>query len=94
MNRWLERRRLKRAYLEAVKRGPRKPIVVLPPPPSLLADNWQWQVMRVGRKVGRTLYLNDQADQDGDGQLVGLADTPALAAEIAERWNQIRDDRL
>jgi len=57
-------------------------------------DNWQWKVMRVGRHLGRTLYLNDQVDRDGDGVFIGVVDTPALAAEIAARWNQIRNDRL
>ena len=36
---------------------------------------------RVGRSVGRTLYL--------DGKLVGLVDTPELAAEIVETMNRV-----
>jgi len=59
-----------------------------------LADNWRWQVMRVGRHLGRMLYLNNQNDPDGDGTFIGVADTAELAAEIATRWNQIRNDRL
>jgi hypothetical protein len=39
--------------------------------------NSRW---RVGRKVGRTLYLDDQ--------LVGLMDTPALAGAIASAMNE------
>ena len=35
---------------------------------------------RVGRKVGRTLYR--------DEQLVGLMDTPELAAEVVEAMNE------
>ena len=36
-------------------------------------------VWRVGRKVGRTIYRH--------GQLVGLVDTAAMAAEIVEAMN-------
>lgn len=36
---------------------------------------------RVGRSVGRTLYL--------DGKLIGLVDTPELAAEIVETMNRV-----
>lgn len=36
-------------------------------------------LLRAGRKVGRTLYLDDK--------LVGLVDTPELAATIVRRWN-------
>ena len=36
-------------------------------------------VWRVGRKVGRTIYRH--------GQLVGLVDTAAIAAEIVEAMN-------
>ena len=46
-------------------------------------------VMRVGRKLRRTLYLHHpDADPEGDfGVVVGMVDTEALAAEIVRRWN-------
>lgn len=45
--------------------------------------------MRVGRHIGRTLYLTSFDDLDGDGGLIGVVDTPEIAAEIARRWNQV-----
>jgi hypothetical protein len=36
---------------------------------------------RVGRKLGRTLYLNDQC--------VGMVDTPEMAADIVAAMNAI-----
>lgn len=47
----------------------------------------EWPAMRVGRKVGRTLYLMTGDNRDDD-QLVGLVDDVQLAAEIADRWNE------
>jgi hypothetical protein len=41
--------------------------------------------MRTGRKVGRTLYLTSPGCPDG--VLIGVVDTPELAAELARRWN-------
>jgi hypothetical protein len=47
---------------------------------------------RVGRKVGRTIY-RQIGDKPGDlDQLVGLMDTPALAAMVVAALNQ-RDAR-
>lgn len=45
-------------------------------------------VMRAGRKVGRTLYLHRADDPDGDGVLVGMMDTPQLAALVVEAFNE------
>jgi hypothetical protein len=44
--------------------------------------------LRVGRRVGRTLYECTRADQDGT--LVGVVDTPELAAEIVAAVNRQR----
>jgi hypothetical protein len=46
------------------------------------------KVMRVGRKAKRTLYLHNSDDETVDGWIVGLVDTPELAAEIVRRWNE------
>ncbi|WUI02122.1 hypothetical protein OHR68_10030 [Spirillospora sp. NBC_00431] len=43
---------------------------------------------RPGRKVGRTLYIH--RDGEEDGELVGLVDTPELAAAICDAMN-VRD---
>jgi hypothetical protein len=43
--------------------------------------------LRVGRKVGRTLYVQDGAVPDDGDYLIGMVDTPAMAAEIVRRWN-------
>jgi hypothetical protein len=43
--------------------------------------------LRVGRKVGRTLYVQDGAEPSDADRLIGIVDTPDLAAEIARRWN-------
>ena len=41
---------------------------------------------RVGRKLGRTLYKDDQC--------VGMVDSPELAAEIARTMNGTSDSRM
>jgi hypothetical protein len=43
---------------------------------------------RVGRKVGRTIYAHATDDPDGDGVLIGMMDTPALATEAVTWHNQ------
>lgn len=43
--------------------------------------------MRPGRSVGRTLYLVGVGEPDDAGVLVGMVDTPELAAEVCRRWN-------
>jgi hypothetical protein len=50
-----------------------------------LPDAEAGATMRTGRKVGRTLYLTTAGDPDG--VLIGVVDTPELAAEVARRWN-------
>jgi hypothetical protein len=44
--------------------------------------------MRVGRKLGRTLYLqyNDEPS-DGD-KLIGMMDNEVLARMLVEAWNE------
>jgi len=46
--------------------------------------DWFRFSMRTGRKVERTLYLRHSSGREW---LVGLVDTPDLAAEIVARWN-------
>jgi hypothetical protein len=41
--------------------------------------------LRVGSKLGRTLYL--QLGQPEDDVFVGTMDTPRLAEEVVKRWN-------
>lgn len=43
--------------------------------------------MRVGSKVGRTIYVRTGKDKASD-VLVGMVDTPELAAEIAKAVNR------
>lgn len=42
---------------------------------------------RVGRKVGRTIYAHPTDDPDGDGVLIGMMDTPRLAAAAVQAHN-------
>lgn len=46
-------------------------------------------LMRVGRKVGRTLYLQVGPEPSDCDVLVGMMDTPELAADVARRWNGV-----
>jgi hypothetical protein len=39
---------------------------------------------RVGRKVGRTIYIHDG---NGEGELIGLMDTPELAQLVVDAVN-------
>lgn len=43
--------------------------------------------MRVGRKVGRTLYLVGVPDDYQHDKIVGIVDTAWLAREVCYRWN-------
>lgn len=45
------------------------------------SDNARW---RVGRSIGRTIYLDDQ--------VVGMMDTAALAARVVEALNAYEPD--
>jgi hypothetical protein len=44
----------------------------------------QW---RVGRHIGRTIYAVSDDAPDGDGVLIGVMDTPELAAEAVQAHN-------
>ena len=46
------------------------------------------RVLRVGRKVGRTVYVRTGGPEDGD-DLVGLMDTPELAAAVVAAVNAV-----
>lgn len=46
--------------------------------------------MRVGRRKLRTLYLHRSGEDPENDILIGLVDTPELAAEIVKRWNNAR----
>ena len=55
---------------------------------AITNDDWDgWTAMRVGRKLGRTLYLITASHPDED-RLVGVVDTEDLAKEIVRRWNK------
>lgn len=43
--------------------------------------------LRVGRKVGRTLYIQSGDEPSDDDELVGLMDTPELAAIVVAAVN-------
>lgn len=47
-------------------------------------------VMRQGRSVGRTLYLQVGPDPSKNDLLVGMMDSPSLAAYVAHAVNQRR----
>jgi hypothetical protein len=44
--------------------------------------------LRTGRKVGRTIYRQLGAEPSDDDPIVGLVDTPELAAEIVAAVNR------
>jgi len=44
--------------------------------------------LRVGRTLGRTIYLMTSAEPSKDDVFVALADTRELADEIVHRWNE------
>lgn len=46
------------------------------------------KLWRVGRKVGRTVYVVDDRDESLDSHLIGVMDTPALAAEAVRAHNE------
>jgi hypothetical protein len=43
---------------------------------------------RVGRKVGRTLYIQKSEDPADGDELIGMMDTPELAAQVVDAVNQ------
>lgn len=47
----------------------------------------KWE-MRVGRKLGRTLYLHDPKETDWEKDIcVGIVDTAFLARKLCDIWN-------
>lgn len=44
--------------------------------------------MRVGRSLGRTLYLVNDEDDPKSDTFIGVVDTRELAAEVCRRWNK------
>jgi hypothetical protein len=49
---------------------------------SIQRERW-----RVGRKVGRTVYIQTGTDPGDDDELVGMMDTSELAALVVEAVN-------
>lgn len=47
-------------------------------------ENHLW---RVGRKVGRTIYAMEGREPTDDDTLIGMMDTPVLAAEAVRTHN-------
>jgi hypothetical protein len=45
---------------------------------------------RVGRKVGRTIYMQLGEQPSDDDPLIGVMDTPELAAVVVRAVNQLR----
>lgn len=58
------------------------------PVPDLLSLPW-----RTGRHVGRTVYAQSGPEASGDDLLIGVMDTPELAAEACGAHNRrLRDE--
>lgn len=55
--------------------------------PSEPSPSFRYYPMRVGRKLGRTLYLGTGGDEQDDDIVIGMVDTPELAREIADAVN-------
>lgn len=49
--------------------------------------------LRQGRKVGRTLYEQTGPEPSDDDRLIGLVDTPEIAALIVAAVNATEPDR-
>lgn len=49
-------------------------------------DDWPTRRMRVGRKLGRTLYIQSDLNAEQD-LVIGIVDRPEYAREIVKRWN-------
>jgi hypothetical protein len=47
------------------------------------------ELLRTGRKVGRTLYFQVGDQPSDNDQLVGLVDTRELAEAIVVAWNEV-----
>jgi hypothetical protein len=50
-------------------------------------NDLMWQPWRVGRKVGRTIYAQLGASASDGDQLIGVMDTPELAALVVAQVN-------
>ena len=59
---------------------------------EMTEGDWRHQRlhMRVGRKLGRTLYLYDpdRARNYDTDMVIGMVDSRELAVEICRRWNE------
>ncbi len=44
---------------------------------------------RTGRKVGRTIYAHRATEPSDEDPLIGVMDTPELAADIVKRHNEV-----
>jgi phosphopantetheinyl transferase len=51
-------------------------------------------LLRTGRKVGRTIYIQIGGEPSDDDQLVGVMDTPELAAGVTTAFNVARGSGL
>ena len=47
-------------------------------------------IWRVGRKVGRTIYLQAGEEPSDDDRLIGMMDTPELAQIVAAAVNSLQ----
>lgn len=47
--------------------------------------------LRVGRKVGRTIYEQPGPEPSDSDPLIGVMDTPYLARLVVLRWNEAED---
>ena len=48
---------------------------------------------RVGRKVGRTIYIQEADQPSDEDRLIGLMDTPELAELVVAAVNHIATER-
>jgi hypothetical protein len=52
-------------------------------------ETFHWHLWRVGRKVGRTIYVQFGIEPSDDDVLIGVMDTPWLAAEAINAHNAV-----
>lgn len=53
-----------------------------------MAESWTLEPWRVGRKVGRTIYVQINDEPSEDDPLIGVMDTPELAQAAVDHHNQ------
>lgn len=58
-----------------------------------MADYPDWPYLRVGRKLGRTIYGMESMEPSDDDVLLGIMDTPALAAMVVDAYNFFQSER-